>query len=131
MDYLDFELDIAPSEGREYQITVVNSPAGEVRATMTFPFGQLELENKLHALEIALLRSGVQLEMAGASEEETTAVQTFLQQYFQEADINIYWGTPAQFVAELREQMEGAPPARRTSSRGTRRSRAGSRGKHR
>jgi hypothetical protein len=61
---------------------------------------------------------GVQLEMAGASEEETQAVQTFLQQYFQESDINIYWGTPAQFVAELREQMEGAPPARRTSSRG-------------
>ncbi len=55
---------------------------------------------------------GVQLEMEGAGETETEAVQTFLQQYFSEADINIYWGTPAQFIAELREQMEGsAAPA--------------------
>ncbi|MBN2004491.1 MAG: CHAT domain-containing protein [Anaerolineae bacterium] len=52
---------------------------------------------------------GVQLEMEGAGAAETEAVQTFLQQYFQEADINIFWGTPAQFMAELREQMEGAP----------------------
>ncbi len=51
---------------------------------------------------------GVQLEMEGAGETETEAVQTFLQQYFQEADINIFWGTPAQFMAELREQMEGS-----------------------
>ncbi|MBN1876695.1 MAG: CHAT domain-containing protein [Anaerolineae bacterium] len=55
---------------------------------------------------------GVQLEMANASEEETETAQTFLQQYFQEADINIYWGTPEQFIAELREQMESAPAPR-------------------
>ncbi len=68
---------------------------------------------------------GVQLEMEGASAQDTEAVQTFLQQYFQEADINIYWGTPAQFVAELREQMESAPPPReaRSSSRSRSRSR--------
>jgi|GEM_PF-6461765 len=52
---------------------------------------------------------GVQLEMKGAGETETEAAQTFLQQYFQEADINIYCGAPAQFIAELREQMESAP----------------------
>ena len=66
---------------------------------------------------------GVQLEMEGLSEEDgdrsgrTEAVQTFLQQYFQEADINIFWGTTAQFVAELREQMAAAPPEREARSR--------------
>jgi hypothetical protein len=76
---------------------------------------------------------GVQLEMAGAGEEETEAVQAFLQQYFQEADINIFWGTPAQFVAELREQMESAPPPRetRSSSRSRSRSRSSSRARAR
>jgi hypothetical protein len=48
----------------------------------------------------------VQLEFGEAGEAETTAVQTFLQQYFQEADINVFWGSPAQFAAELREHWE-------------------------
>jgi formylglycine-generating enzyme required for sulfatase activity/CHAT domain-containing protein len=48
MNYLDFELEIAPGSGREYPIAVVRSPAGEAR----------ELENRLKNLQIALLRSG-------------------------------------------------------------------------
>jgi hypothetical protein len=47
-----------------------------------------------------------QLEPAERGTTDTTAVQTFLQQYFQDADINVYWGSPAQFVAELREHWE-------------------------
>ncbi len=31
---LDFELEIGPSSGREYPVTVVRLPAGEVRETM-------------------------------------------------------------------------------------------------
>lgn len=58
MNYLDFELDIGPGEGREYPLAVVRSPAGEARETLHFPFGELELQNRLKDLEIALLRSG-------------------------------------------------------------------------
>jgi len=48
----------------------------------------------------------VQLEFEEAGAAETTAVQTFLERYFQDADINVFWGSPAQFAAELREHWE-------------------------
>jgi hypothetical protein len=48
----------------------------------------------------------VQLEFDEAKTADTAAVQTFLQQYFQDADINVFWGSTAQFVAELREHWE-------------------------
>ncbi len=48
----------------------------------------------------------VQLELADVVSTDTAAVQTFLQQYFQDADINVYWGSTAQFIAELREHWE-------------------------
>ena len=60
MDYLDFELEIGPVEGRRYSVAVVRSPGGEAREIATFPFGELELENRLQTLQIALLRSGGQ-----------------------------------------------------------------------
>jgi hypothetical protein len=31
-----------------------------------------------------------------------------LEQYFSGADINVYWGSTAQFVAELREYWEAS-----------------------
>ena len=48
----------------------------------------------------------VQLEVDQDKSGEVDAVQTFLQQYFQDADINVFWGSTAQFIAELREQWE-------------------------
>ncbi len=58
MDYLDFELEIGLGEGHLYPVTVLRSPAGEAREKIEFPFGELELENRLQALQIALLRAG-------------------------------------------------------------------------
>jgi hypothetical protein len=52
----------------------------------------------------------VQLEFEEAGEADTTAVQAFLQQYFQDADINVFWGSTAQFVAELEEYWEANRP---------------------
>ena len=49
----------------------------------------------------------VQLEPADRGAAGTAAVQTFLQQYFRDAAINVYWGSPAQFAAELREHWQG------------------------
>lgn len=75
LDYLDFELEIGPGEGREYPVTVLRSPAGEAREKATFPFGELELENRLQALQIALLRAeGIRRQ---ALTPEDQAVQDF------------------------------------------------------
>jgi formylglycine-generating enzyme required for sulfatase activity len=57
-NYLDFELEIGLGRGREYPVTVHDSPAGEARATMHFPFDELALNNCLLTLQNALLRSG-------------------------------------------------------------------------
>jgi catechol 2,3-dioxygenase-like lactoylglutathione lyase family enzyme len=75
MDYLDFGLEISPGVGREYPVAVVHSPAGEARETMHFPFGELELENRLQALQIALLRSSGCRRRVLSPEEQT--VQDF------------------------------------------------------
>jgi hypothetical protein len=58
MEYLDFELRIAPGAGREYPVSVLHSPAGEASGTMRFPFDTLALQSNLQMLQIALLRSG-------------------------------------------------------------------------
>ncbi len=55
---LDFELEIRSIGGRDYQVALLRSPAGEARATMRFPYDDLILQVRLQALEIALLRSG-------------------------------------------------------------------------
>ena len=48
----------------------------------------------------------VQLDLEGTGETNTTAMQAFLQQYLQNANINIFWGSTAQFMAEFREQWD-------------------------
>jgi formylglycine-generating enzyme required for sulfatase activity/catechol 2,3-dioxygenase-like lactoylglutathione lyase family enzyme len=53
--YLDFELEIGPGDGLDYPLTVIRSPAGEARATMRLALSQLQLENRLKDLQIALL----------------------------------------------------------------------------
>ena len=75
MDYLDFDLEITSGDDRTYTIVVLRSPAGEARETKVFPLGALELENRLQALEIALLRSNGQRRQVLAPEEQ--AVQDF------------------------------------------------------
>ena len=58
MDPLDFELGIKSIAGSDFEVSVLRSPVGEAHATMRFPFDGLELQTRLQALEIALLRSG-------------------------------------------------------------------------
>jgi len=75
LDYLDFELEIGVGDGLEYPVAVLRSPAGEARERVEFPFGELELENRLQALQIALLRTGSILRQVLTPEEQ--AVQAF------------------------------------------------------
>ena len=58
MDYLDFDLEITASPGGGYATRVLRSPAGEADGTMTFPLDTLALQNRLQALQLALLKSG-------------------------------------------------------------------------
>jgi hypothetical protein len=50
----------------------------------------------------------VQLDVDDVKVENIESVQAFLQQYFQDAEINVYWGSTEQFIAELKEQWENA-----------------------
>ncbi len=58
MDYLDFDIAVEAGTSGTYQVSVVQSPAGEAHGEMTFPYDRLALKNKIQALQIALLRSG-------------------------------------------------------------------------
>jgi CHAT domain-containing protein len=58
LTYLDFELEIGPSVDGAYSVAVIKSPAGETRTTLRWPFSELQLENRLKDLQIALLSSG-------------------------------------------------------------------------
>lgn len=68
--YLNFDLEIGIGQGREYPVAV-RSPAGEVRATMTFPYDDLALENRLLTLQNVLLRSGGKRRLALSQDELT------------------------------------------------------------
>jgi formylglycine-generating enzyme required for sulfatase activity len=58
LEYLDFDVIVGPGEGRGYPVTVVRSPAGEAQGSLRLPFDALELERRLQAVQVALLRSG-------------------------------------------------------------------------
>jgi predicted RNA-binding Zn-ribbon protein involved in translation (DUF1610 family) len=70
MDYFDFELEIGSGIGREYPVSIIRSPAGEVHETVRFPFDELELENALKDIQISLLRSGGKNRQILSPEEE-------------------------------------------------------------
>jgi hypothetical protein len=57
---------------------------------------------------VKLKHVAVQLDVTDVIEGDMGAVQDFLQKYFQDAQINVFWGSTQQFVAELREQWEAA-----------------------
>jgi hypothetical protein len=58
VDYLDFELEITTGSDGSYATRVLRSPAGEASGSMTFPLDTLALQNRLQALQLALLKSG-------------------------------------------------------------------------
>ncbi|MCK5057339.1 MAG: SUMF1/EgtB/PvdO family nonheme iron enzyme [Candidatus Aminicenantes bacterium] len=80
-NYLDFELRIDAGVGREYPVSVINSPAGEAREIMHFPFDELALENRLQSLQISLLRSGGKRRRVNLPEEQK--VQDFGRDLFE------------------------------------------------
>lgn len=49
---------------------------------------------------------------AGADAQKATRVQDYLNRYFEELEISVFWGTCKQFVAELRKRWEAARDAK-------------------
>ena len=92
-NYLDFELEIGSGSRHEYPLVLFHSPAGEARETMHFPFGESELSNCLHDLQIALLSSGDQQNQIVSREVQT--VQEFGRALFD-----------ALFVGEIRSRYD-------------------------
>jgi hypothetical protein len=70
MEYVDFDIEIGQGSGREYPVRAVG-----VRDTMSFPFDELALDNRLKDIQIALLRSGSTHRLAPSPEDQ--AVQDF------------------------------------------------------
>ena len=75
--YLDFDLEIGAGDGLTYPLAVLHSPAGSARGQMVFLFRELELENRLLALQNALLRSG------GARRKVLTAEERLVRDFGQ------------------------------------------------
>ncbi len=80
IQYLDFDLEIGRGDGRTYPLAVLQSPAGNVRGQFDLALGQLELANRLLALQNALLRSGAGRRKAPTRDEQT--VRDFGQELF-------------------------------------------------
>lgn len=80
IEYLDFELEIGRCDGRTYPLAVLQSPAGNLRSQFNFTLSELELNNRILALQNALLRSGGQQRKVLRRDEET--VRTFGHELF-------------------------------------------------
>ncbi len=78
MQYFDFELEVTQAQGGTYTVRVLRSPAGEATGTLRLPFGSLALQNRLQALQIALLRSGTTRRRVDTPESRT--VESFGQE---------------------------------------------------
>ena len=98
MNYFDFDLEISPGEGRDFIVSVIDSPAGEARETVRFPFSELELENRIQALQIALLRSSEKRRRILDSHEQT--VQEFGRNLF---DLLLIGEVRTRYDVSLRE----------------------------
>jgi tetratricopeptide (TPR) repeat protein len=79
--YLDFEIEIGPSEGGVYPLAIIHSPVGESRTTTTFPFDtQQPLEIQLPMLAEALRDIKTTRDVVSS---EAQSVQTFGQALFE------------------------------------------------
>lgn len=80
LSYLDFEVEIGAKDDDGYPLAVLHSPAGNARSRLRLALSGLELENRLLALEKALLRSGGQRLKMLSTDERT--VQSFGRELF-------------------------------------------------
>ena len=80
LEYVDFEVRIERRQENEYAVSVIKSPAGEVRGTFTLPFSPQQLKDVRDTIEIALVRSMMPVRRAAPPEFEK--VEQFGRQLF-------------------------------------------------
>lgn len=107
-DYLDFLVRVADMKIPQY---ILGALASSSLLFLGYNLHDWEfkviMRGLLEPLSQRLRLNHVAVQMEDTGNTDTGAVQNFLERYFQNADINVYWGTAAQFVAELREHWEG------------------------
>jgi hypothetical protein len=106
-EYLDLEVEVGAGDGRGYPVTVRSPSGDETQVRMDFPFDEREVENKLQALEIALLRSGTSRRRIRSQEEQI--VQDFGLSLFE-----------ALLVDEARDSYEASREQARHQNKGLR-----------
>jgi hypothetical protein len=114
-DYLDFLVRIS-AEMERIHPTIWAALANSSLIFLGCSLHDWEFRMILHGLVATRRRrhrfkhAAVQLEQEDLSQTDagslTGAGQSFLQQYFQDAKINVFWGSVGQFVAELRERWD-------------------------
>lgn len=77
MEYLDFEIHIAPGRNQEYPVSVVKSPAGEATATLKFPLDDLTLAGQLRGVEAAVRESSFPVRGVSMESPTKTSVVDF------------------------------------------------------
>src|SRR5687768_6710431 len=95
---LDFEVRIGEPVGQRLRVEVLSSPAGECEAEATFPYDTLALENRLQALQLALL-AGSSRRRRMVGEHERT-VQEFGRELFE----SVFTGDVGSLLERSREQ---------------------------
>jgi CHAT domain len=80
VEYLDFEVDVSPGQSGGHEVNV-RSEFGEATGDFRLPFDALALQNRLQALQLALLRSTSATRGVATPEEET--VERFGRELFE------------------------------------------------
>jgi hypothetical protein len=112
-DYMRFLVRVAAERDR-IPNTIREALSSSVLMFVGYSLYDWEFRVLMHGLVASLTQRmqlkhvAVQLEFEEAATADTMAVQTFLHQYFRDADINVFWGSSAQFIAELRERWEAS-----------------------
>jgi len=107
MGEMDFEVEIRSAGGRDFEVAVINSPVGEARSTMRFPYDELALKVRLQALELALIRSGGTRRKLPSPEE--ASVRDFGRDLF---DALIHGDVRSRFDASMAEARRQGKPLR-------------------
>jgi formylglycine-generating enzyme required for sulfatase activity len=71
LEYLDFDLEIGLGDGRTYPVAVLDSPSGETRGAMQWPYDEIKLRLHLVELENVLLRSATTRRLVPTEDERT------------------------------------------------------------
>ncbi len=111
-NYLDYLVSVPPPQMKRIPDYIRGAIASNALLFVGYSLSDLEFRVIMRGLVATMDQRkrfkhvAVQLAFEDAAHSDVAAVQSFLQQYFQDSEINVFWGTSQQFVAELRSVWE-------------------------